>query len=58
MKFILASLLLVSLVVNLEAGKVTWSENGTAIIAGTEGQGCTQSGFGTEEKNTTKPNCS
>ena len=58
MKFILASLLLVTLVINLEAGKVTWSDDGKAIIAGTEGQGCTQSAFEIEDENTTKANCS
>ena len=58
MKFVGASLLLVSLVVSLQAGKVTWGEGGSATIAGTAGQGCSQSGFGTEDKNTTKANCS
>jgi len=58
MKFVLASLLFVSFVVTLQAGKVTWSDDGKAIIAGTAGQGCTQSIFGTEDKNTTKANCS
>ena len=58
MKFVGASLLLVSLVVSLQAGKVTWGDDGKATIAGTAGQGCTQSGFGTKDKNTTKPNCS
>ena len=58
MKFVGASLLLVSLVVSLQAGKVTWGKDGSATIAGSPGQGCTQSGFGTEDKNTTKPNCS
>jgi len=58
MKFVLASLSFVSLVVTLQAGKVTWSDSGTAIIAGTVGEGCTQNGFGTEDKNTTKANCS
>ena len=57
MKFIGVSLLLVSLVVNLQAGKVTWGEDG-ATITGTIGEGCSQSGFGTEDKNTTKANCS
>jgi len=59
LKFILASLLLASMVVNLEAGKVTWSDDGKAIIAGTVGEGCTQqSAFETEDENTTKANCS
>ena len=57
MKFIKVILLVVSLVVSLQAGKVTWSESGP-IIAGTEGQGCSQSAFETEEKNITKPKCS
>ena len=56
MKFVGASLLLVFLVVSLQAGKVTWGEDG-ATIAGTAGKGCTQSGFGTKDKNTTKANC-
>jgi len=59
LKFILASLLLASMVVNLEAGKVTWSDDGKAIIAGTVGEGCTQqSAFETEDENRTKVNCS
>ncbi len=58
MKFVGVSLLLLFLVVNLQAGKVTWDKDGKATIAGTSGQGCTQSGFGIEEKNTTKANCS
>ncbi|CAA6812185.1 MAG: Unknown protein [uncultured Sulfurovum sp.] len=58
MKFIRISLLLVFLLINLEAGKVTWGESGNPTIAGTSGQGCTQSGFGTEDKNATKANCS
>jgi len=59
LKFILASLFLVSVVVNLEAGKVTWSDDGKAIIAGTVGEGCTQqSAFEVEDENTTKANCS
>jgi hypothetical protein len=57
MKFVGASLLLVSLVVSLQAGKVNWDESGSPTIAGTSGQGCTESGFGTEDKNTTKPKC-
>jgi len=59
MKFIVGSLLLVTLVVNLEAGKVTWSDDGKAIIAGTIGEGCTQqSAFETKDENRTKANCS
>ena len=58
MKFVITSLLLVSLVVSLQAGKVTWNDDGSVTIAGTAGQGCSQSGFGTEDKNTTKPDCS
>jgi len=59
MKFILASLLLATMAVNLEAGKVTWGEDGKAIIAGTVGEGCTQqSALETEDENTTKANCS
>ena len=59
MKFILASLLFVSLLVTLQAGKVTWSDDGKAIISGTEGEGCNQqSAFEIEDKNTTKANCS
>lgn len=58
MKFIGVILLLVSLVVNLQAGKVTWDENGNPIIAGTPGKGCTQDTLGTEDKNTTKAKCS
>ena len=58
MKFVWASLLLVSFIVNLQAGKVTWGDDGSATIAGTAGQGCTQSGFGTKDKNTTKADCS
>jgi len=57
MKFVGVILLLLSLVVNLQAGKVTWGDRGPTI-AGTEGQGCSQSGFGTEDKNTTKLKCS
>ena len=57
MKFVGASLLLVSLVVSLQAGKVTWGDDGSATISGTSGQGCNQSGFGTKDKNTTKANC-
>lgn len=57
MKLVGVILLLVSLVVNIEAGRVTWDENGNPSIAGTEGKGCTQSGFETEEKNTTKADC-
>ena len=57
MKFIKVILLVVSLFVSLQAGKVTWGESGPTI-AGTEGQGCSQSGFETEEKNITKPKCS
>ncbi|CAA6812173.1 MAG: Unknown protein [uncultured Sulfurovum sp.] len=58
MKYVGVILLLVSFVVSLEAGKVTWDKDGTASVAGTSGQGCTQSGFGTEDKNATKANCS
>ena len=50
MKFML---LTVFLLVNLQAGKVIWDENGNPTITGTVGQGCTKSGFGTED-NTTK----
>jgi hypothetical protein len=58
MKFVGASLLLVSLVVSLQAGKVTWGDSGSPTIAGIPGQGCTESGFGTEDKNTTDADCS
>jgi hypothetical protein len=58
MKFFTVNLLLVSLFVSLEAGKVTWGEGGSLTIAGTSAQGCTQNEFGTKEKNTTKENCS
>jgi len=58
MRFILASLLLASLVVNLEAGKVTWGEDGKAIISGTAGAGCSENVFETQEENTTEPDCS
>jgi hypothetical protein len=57
MKFVGASLLLVSLVVNLQAGKVTWSDSGSPTISGTSGQGCSQNGFDTEDKNDTKTDC-
>ncbi|CAA6823588.1 MAG: Unknown protein [uncultured Sulfurovum sp.] len=57
MKFVGVILLLVSLFVNLKAGKVTWGENGSPSIAGTAGQGCTQNSFGLEERNATKGNC-
>ena len=50
MKFIIIT---VFLLVNLQAGKVIWDENGNPTITGTVGQGCTKSGFGTED-NTTK----
>jgi len=59
MKFVLSSLLFVSLVVTLQAGKVTWSDDGKAIIAGTAGEGCNQEiAFEIEDENTTKANCS
>jgi len=59
MKFILSSLSFLSLVVTLQAGKVTWSDEGKAIIAGTVGEGCNQqSAFEIEDENTTKANCS
>jgi len=59
MKFILSSLSFLSLVVTLQAGKVTWSDEGKAIIAGTAGEGCNQqSAFEIEDENTTKANCS
>jgi len=58
MKFVGASLLLVSLVVSLQAGKVDWGSSGSPTIAGTAGQGCSQSGVGPKDKNTTKTNCS
>ena len=57
MRFVGVILLLLSLVVNLQAGKVTWSEDGSATITGDLGQGCTQSAFATEDKNTTKAKC-
>ena len=58
MKFVSAVLLLVSLVVNLQAGKVTWGESGSPTIAGIPSQGCTENGFATEDKNTTDADCS
>lgn len=58
MKFVGVILLLVSLIVNLQAGKVTWDDNGNPTIAGTSGKGCSQDAFSTEDKNTTKANCS
>jgi len=58
MKFIGVILLFVSLVVSLQAGKVTWNDSGSPTIAGKSGQGCTQNAFATEEKNTTKAKCS
>ena len=58
MKFLGTVLLLISMVVNLQAGKVTWADDGSITIAGTDGQGCIQSRFGTDDENTTKANCS
>ncbi|CAA6799557.1 MAG: Unknown protein [uncultured Sulfurovum sp.] len=56
MKFLGVVLLLVSLLVNVQAGKVTW-DDGRPSISGTAGEGCIESGFGTEEKNATKSDC-
>ena len=58
MKFIVMSLLFAALVLNLQAGKVTWKDDGTIIIVGTEGKGCSEDSFTVEDKNTTQPNCS
>lgn len=58
MKLIIVIILVIGLFVNLQAGKIIWADNGSATIGGTSGQGCIQSGFGTEDKNATKANCS
>ena len=54
MKFIGVILVLI---INLHAGKVTWDETGSPTITGGLGEGCTQNSFGTEDKNATKINC-
>jgi len=59
MKFRGIVVLLLSLMMSLQAGKVIWSEDGSPKIAGTAGKGCMENGLATtEERNTTKAKCS
>lgn len=59
MKFRDIVVLLLSLMMSLQAGKVIWSEEGNPKIAGTAGKGCMENGLATtEERNTTKAKCS
>jgi hypothetical protein len=59
MKFMGVVLLSLALVMSLQAGKVVWNEDGSPKIAGTAGKGCMENGLAiTEERNTTKANCS
>lgn len=58
MKYIGVIILLVSLVVSLQAGKIVWNEDGTPKISGKAGKGCTDNIFDTKENNATKAKCS
>jgi len=58
MKFVIGIVVLISLMIGLQAGKVVWKEDGTTKITGTSGKGCTENSILiVKESNTTKTKC-